>query len=274
MRVIRIHAAACVAGALALAGCGEPAADAGTDGRLATGGAGAVSAAAGPGGSGAGADGAEGADPALAALAAEVEQLEQRAARLRDLAEIERLQRIYGYYIDQADWDNVLGLLTDDATFEYADAGVYAGRDSIRALLYALGDGRRGLPLGVLNEHSVLQPVIDIAPGGDRATARWRSMEMLGRYEEHASWREGLYQNEYRKEDGRWKISAVLWTERFHVPFKGGLTTSVDPGVDERSLPTPDRPSTFDHTSWPDVTVLPYHFPHPVSGECAGEARC
>src|SRR3954469_17306059 len=66
----------------------------------------------------------------------------QRAERALDLKEIERLQRSYGYYIDRSDWDNVVNLLTDDATAEYGQSGVYVGKASIRALLYGIGYGQ------------------------------------------------------------------------------------------------------------------------------------
>src|SRR6187402_3432479 len=51
-----------------------------------------------------------------AAPATDVSALLQRAGQALDLKEIERLQRSYGYYIDHSDWDNVVDLLTDDAT--------------------------------------------------------------------------------------------------------------------------------------------------------------
>jgi hypothetical protein len=74
--------------------------------------------------------------PVSSAEPATAGQLLQRAERALDLKEIERLQRSYGYYIDQSDWDNVVDLLTDDATAEYALSGVYVGKASIRRLLY------------------------------------------------------------------------------------------------------------------------------------------
>lgn len=54
--------------------------------------------------------------PVLAAEEVGIGQLLQRAGYALDLKEIERLQRSYGYYIDCSDWDNVVDLLTDDAT--------------------------------------------------------------------------------------------------------------------------------------------------------------
>src|SRR5262245_9925469 len=105
----------------------------------------------------------------VAAEPATIGQLLQRAQAALDLKEIERLQRSYGYYIDHSDWDNVVDLLTDDATAEYALSGVYVGKPSIRGLLYAIGYGQRGLKPQQLREHTQLQPVVTLAPDGRTA---------------------------------------------------------------------------------------------------------
>src|SRR5690606_1344983 len=107
-----------------------------------------------------------------AATPATADQLLQRAERALDLKEIERLQRAYGYYIDRSDWDNVLDLLTEDATAEYALSGVYVGKASIRRLLYGIGYGRLGLLPGQLREHTQLQPVITLSEDGRTARGR------------------------------------------------------------------------------------------------------
>src|SRR5262245_45438862 len=86
--------------------------------------------------------------------ATDVGALLQRAEHAFDLKEIERLQRSYGYYIDHSDWDNVIDLLTDDATAEYGQSGVYVGKKSVRGLLYAIGYGQRGLQPQQLREHT------------------------------------------------------------------------------------------------------------------------
>jgi hypothetical protein len=215
---------------------------------------------------------AEPARDATGALAARVARLEQRLQRARDLRDILHLQRIYGYYVDIADWDDVSGLLTDDATAEYGASGVYVGKDHVGAFLRAMNGGRDGLELGVLNEHVQLQPVIDIAPDGKTAKGRWRMLGLLGRYHKDARWQAGPYENEYRKVDGKWKISRIHWAETFTVPYAGGLTAGEEPAP-ARDVPPPDRPSTIEDAPWPAVTQLPYHFTSSAAGgEPAGAA--
>jgi hypothetical protein len=200
-----------------------------------------------------------------AAAPAETASLLARAERALDLKEIERLQRIYGYYIDSSDWDNVVDLLTDDATAEYALAGVYVGKPSIKALLYGVGYGQRGLRPRQLREHTQLQPVITLSPDGRTAKGRWRAVVLLGQFEEYARWQLGPYENEYRKENGKWKISRIHWYETMTVPFQGGWKGMMtQTNVADRKLPQPDRPSTFTYEVWPAVHLPPYSFRHPV----------
>jgi hypothetical protein len=202
---------------------------------------------------------------AVAARPAAVGELLRRAERALDLKEIERLQRAYGYYIDQSDWDNVLDLLTDDATAEYSLSGVYAGKESIRRLLYSIGYGRRGLLPQQLREHTQLQPVITISEDGRTARARWRAVVLLGQWQQYARWQIGPYVNEYRKENGRWKISSLHWYETFTVPYKGGWKGRMEAtNVADRDIPPPDRPATFTYDAWPAVHLPPWGFEHPV----------
>ncbi|MEO8309413.1 MAG: nuclear transport factor 2 family protein, partial [Pseudomonadota bacterium] len=199
------------------------------------------------------------------AAAADTAQLLQRAQRALDLKDIERLQRAYGYYIDHSDWDNVVDLLTDDVTAEYAVSGVYVGKSSVRALLYSIGYGKLGLRPQQLREHIQLQPVITLSPDGRSAHGHWRALVLLGQYEEYARWQVGPYDDDYRKENGKWKISRIHWYETFTVPFKGGWKGSMTAtNVADRKMPPADRPSTFTYQPWPAVHLPPFGFSHPV----------
>jgi len=196
-----------------------------------------------------------------AGLEAEVAALQRDATMLRDLNDIKRLQRIYGYYLDRSDWDNVVDLLTDDATAEYASSGVYVGKASIKRLLYAIGYDRAGLPKGLLREHMQFQPVVHLSPDGMTAKGRWRVFALLGQYGEYARWQAGPYENEYRKEGGVWKISKIRWYETFTVPFEGGWKTQLTrANLGDRKMPPPDRPSTSKDEPWPKISLPPYHY--------------
>src|SRR5262245_17262258 len=188
-----------------------------------------------------------------------LDALEQRTTLLQDTNDIKRLQRIYGYYLDRSDWENVVDLLTADATAEYGSSGVYVGKSSIRKLLYSIGYDRAGLPPGLLREHIQFQPVVDVAPDGRTAKGRWRVFALLGQQgqgdNDYARWQAGPYENEYRKENGVWKISKIRWYETFTVPFEGGWKTQLTrANLGDRKIPAQDRIPTSKDEPWPKIS--------------------
>ena len=186
-----------------------------------------------------------------------------RAERVQAAAEIKRLQSIYGYYLDRSDWDAVVDLLTDDVTAEYGSSGVYIGKEHVKAMLYAIGYGKSGLRVGQLRDHIQLQPVIDVAADGQTAKGRWKALVLLGQYGDYARWQTGPYENEYRKENGRWKISRIHWYETFTVPYEGGWKTAMTrSNVADRTFPAPDAPTSFLAQPWPSVSLFPFHYPN------------
>lgn len=208
--------------------------------------------------------------PAVRAGDVSVDRLLQRAELLQDTVEIKRLQSMYGYYLDQSNWDGVLNLFTEDVVAEYGNSGVFAGKAHVRALLYAIGYGKAGLRVGQLRDHIQLQPVIDVAADGRTARGRWSALVLLGQYGEYARWQTGPYENEYRKEDGRWKISRIHWYETFTVPYEGAWTVAMkQSNVADRNFPPADAPPTFPAQVWPAVTLPPYHYANPATAHPA-----
>jgi hypothetical protein len=203
------------------------------------------------------------------ALASRIAALEQRKSLIEDSNDIKRLQRAYGYYVDEALWDEVADLFADNGTIEIGLDGVYAGKARVREYLHALGGGRQGLAEGQLNEHMQLMPVVTVAPDGQTAKARWRALIMAGTLGEDAVWGEGPYENEYVKQNGVWKIQKLHWYQTMVVPYEGGWQHNADVNGGKwvsDTLP-PDRPPSEQYLPWPetpDTYVPSYHFPNPV----------
>jgi hypothetical protein len=189
-------------------------------------------------------------------------QVEADADRIADANAIKRLQRAYGYYVDQAKWDDVANLFSKTGTLEIARDGVYVGQERVRAYLYALGGGKVGLAEGRLNEHFQLQAVVDVATDGQSAKGRWRAFIMSGQYGQSARWGEGTYENEYVKENGVWKIAKLHWYQTFMVPYQGGWAKNKDEtgGVFVSKQLPPDRPPSDNYDVWPAVYIPPYHY--------------
>ena len=203
----------------------------------------------------------------LAPAAARLAELEQRKSRVVDESDIKRLQRAYGYYVDEALWDQVADLFAADGTIEIGLDGIYVGKERVREYLYALGGGKAGLSDGELNEHFQVMPVITVAADGMTAKGRWRALILAGRLGESAIWGEGPYENEYVKEDGVWKLKKVHWYQSVVVPYETGWLNSPD--VNEGKwvsgrLP-PDRPPSIEYSTWPETYLPEFHFPNPVA---------
>jgi hypothetical protein len=202
----------------------------------------------------------------LASLAA-------RAEIIEDSNDIKRLQRAFGYYLDDFAIDEVADLFADDATIEYGLDGIYAGKDRIKEYFLATFDGQASLDPGQLNERMQLMPVVTVDPSGGTAKARWREIIMAGRLGESAIWGEGPYENQYVKEDGRWKFSRIYWHQAVVVPYEGGWQAHRDTTEGKwvsNDLP-PDRPPTIEYETWPGTFLPPFHFGNPVLGAIESE---
>jgi len=195
-------------------------------------------------------------DPALAAWDRELRRLEAHDA-------VENLQAAYGYYIDKSLWDDAARLFIDSASYEVEQRGVYKGRARIRA---ALGlKAPPGPQPGVLAVEMQLQPVIHVAEDGLSARARWRTLEMKGVQGKAGQWGEGVYENEYRIENGAWKISKLHYYLTFRADYDKGWTEGPLPiETASKELP-PDAPPTEVYGALPEVYLPPYHYANPVS---------
>ncbi len=192
----------------------------------------------------------------IAELRAELAALAARAAKADHYVEICNLQAAYGYYIDKGRWDEAAALFAADGTLELAGRGVYVGRERVRDYL-------RHLPPyghGVLYNHMQLQPVVHVDCEAGTAKARWRSFMMVGSLGAEARWGEATYENEYRIEDGHWRIALLhgymnIYTDYEQGWHKGGV--ALLRGIDGLE---PDRPPTMRYEAYPEPVVAPYHY--------------
>jgi len=198
--------------------------------------------------------------------------VQTRADRVADVDAIQNLQGSYGYYTDKMLWDEVVDLFADDGTIEIGPSGVYVGKDSIRRYLLSLSGGQQGPLEGVLNDHFQLQPIVTVADDGLTAKGRWRLFLMTGvsGAGSGGNWGEGVYENEYVKENGVWKIRSLHWFANFIAPYESGWLNADPKAIDSYAMGrgvTPDRPSTVSYEPYPGVFTPPFHYPNPVTGQ-------
>lgn len=189
----------------------------------------------------------------------------ERVERLEDQAAIETLQATYGYYFDKGLWSEVADLFADNGSFEYGQRGVYIGKDRIRRALLLFGPER--LAPGYLNNHMQLQNVTVVARDGMTAKARWQGMVQLAEPGANGVWGLGIYENEYVKDGGVWKLSKLHFYVTGLTDYDKGWTKSLIPMEGQSALFPPDRPPTEVYRSLPAAYLPTFSFDHPVTGK-------
>lgn len=220
-------------------------------------------------------------------LRAEVERLSRELGTLADERAVRRIQFAYGYYMDKGLYREVVDLFADDGEVRFM-GGIFRGKQHGVTRLYidrfrsTFTRGRNGPVYGLLLDHLQLQDIVDVA--ADRLTARGRFRCFL-QGGSHASktdrvaalpeqwWEAGVYENEYVKDRGVWKIKVLDYRLSWQADYGKGWAHSKpyegpffakrypeDPGG-------PDEIAAERPAFWPDTAVVPFHFPHPVTGK-------
>jgi uncharacterized protein (TIGR02246 family) len=112
-------------------------------------------------------------------------------------ADIANLLADYCWYVDRLDVDGVLGLFSEDATFDLGQGRVHSGRDGLRSL-YAR------LDVYAATSHHVSSSRIDVS--GDEATARSGLYAYHVRHDGTVMSLWGVYLDDLVRVDGRWLI--------------------------------------------------------------------
>lgn len=189
----------------------------------------------------------------------------ERVARLEDHDAVENLQAMFGFYFDKGLWSEVASLFSRNGTFEYGQSGVYIGQERIRKALLLFGP--EGLGQGYLNNHMMLQPVITVAPDGSTARGRFQGPVQLAEPGQNGIWGVGIYENEYVKEAGVWKLAKLHFHPTAFTDYDRGWARSLLPMKGPSALFPPDRPPTVVYRSMPGQYLPPFSYPHPVTGQ-------
>jgi len=220
----------------------------------------------------------------IAKLTKRIDDLEHALGIEQDVNQVRRVQYTYGYFIDKSQYNECVDLFADDGEVWFL-GGIYKGKAGIRRLYIErfqthFTQGHNGPRYGWLLDHPQLQMVIDVAPDRKTAKLRGRSQMQAGLHEtaegeQRAWWEGGIYENEYVKQDGVWKIKALRYYPFWHGSFEEGWAkTPIDfiPMATEAQLypndPTgPDALIEPRPRLWPATDTVPFHYPHPVTGK-------
>ncbi len=202
------------------------------------------------------------AEASRAVTAARVQHLALDAQRLADQDVIENLQRIHGFYADKGLWSEAAALFTDDAELHVQGRGIFRGQARILEYLRAVGP--EGLTAGRLFDHMQLQPVTHVDAAAGTARSRWHVFSQLARHGDFHEWATSVQENEYRREDGIWKIRRMHVYPTMVTPYEAGWGKASLPFSRFEPALRPDAPSPGPASSYEQVFVPPYHYDHPV----------
>jgi hypothetical protein len=215
----------------------------------------------------------------LAQMAQQVASLQNAVGVLEDTHAVRCLQHKYGYYIDKCLYDEAVALFADDCEVHFL-GGIFRGKASAHRLYcehfrnHFVG-GKNGPVFGFLLDHPVMQDIVDVAPDRKTAKARLRCNMMAGRHESAGSvsqwWEGAIYENQYVKADGIWRIKVLNYHPVWHADFETGWAHTRPqyvPFYKDTYPANPLGPDELEDSSlWPDTDIFPFHYPHPVTGE-------
>ena len=165
---------------------------------------------------------------------------------------VKRVQETYAQYSQFGLWTDMAALFADNAQLSYGKDNAQ-GRQAIQNyFLTTFGEGTHGLKPGGLHTQMVLRPLINVSADGQSAKGRWWEFSMTGQHGVKAEWAAGIFENEYVRERGVWKISRMRYNPMFAGPYATGWrNVDEDQKIvpyhftpDETGIPVPDLPAS------------------------------
>jgi len=182
--------------------------------------------------------------PATIVAQGTLDELARDVDRAESMRAVKNLQRTYAQYSHYGLWNEMADLFANEATYTFDDETI-KGRKAIADYLTSHeGGGQVGLKPGSVNAQIIDHPVVNLSVDGESAKGRWYGFALLSDSQGNASMRGGVFENEYVREDGMWKISR----HRFHPQYDGPYETG------------------WRNWKGQDVGILPYHFTPDESG--------
>lgn len=208
----------------------------------------------------------------------EVKNLRNKVNTLEYVEQIKELQRIYGYYLDNLMYDEVIDLFSDRTeSLEISSLGIFHGKEGVRRFFNSMKAGSLRKPENVrgLSLHMMLQGVVHLDPGGETARGRWQCfmcLNLLSADGPRAAWGQGAFENEYIKENGKWMFRRLRVFIAFQSPYDDGWLKTPLMG---RTVSTQiksdiaDEPFTEGNAylGYPSGYVIPFHYKHPITGK-------
>jgi hypothetical protein len=184
--------------------------------------------------------------------AARVHRLAQNVERAESVRAVKRVQESYAQYSQFGLWTDMAALFADNAQLSYGKDHEQGRQAISNYFLTKFGEGTHGLKPGGLHTQMVLRPLINVSADGQSAKGRWWEFSMTGPLGVKADWAAGIFENEYVRERGVWKISRMRYNPMFAGPYATGWrNVDEDQKIvpyhftpDETGIPVPELPAS------------------------------
>ncbi|RYG85086.1 nuclear transport factor 2 family protein, partial [bacterium] len=173
-----------------------------------------------------------------------IDSLAQDVERLDSLRQVKDLQRAYVHLAQAGQWNAMGALFTKDAQFIRGEERVAGSAAIAKWLTQNRGRGRQGLAPGALHFEMIDQPLANLSPDGESAKVRWDGLLFAGDGQGRTLIEGGIYENEYRRDGGAWKISVSRYFPQYDGDYDRG----------------------WRNTNNADLPIVPYHFTLEESG--------
>ena len=219
-------------------------------------------------------------------LEAKVAAMEKELQSLRDIEAIRKLEHVYCFYLVMWMPDEIIDLFAwrDDTTLEWPE-GTFYGKDGLKRFF---GNINPNKDAEFMHQMMHLSDVIDIAEDGQTGQGRWWGFGAMalpmGDIGVNQAFACGIYENEFIKEEGAWKLWKIKW-----VPVYSGTPARgwVKEGRVAKPMPQPAEGEEMRVPEWwqsalpakgidygyPSGYILPFHFRHPITGKETSEGE-
>lgn len=151
--------------------------------------------------------------------------IEERIARLEDIEAIRCLQAKYQRCLDTRDFDGLAECFTEDVVSSYGNGAMsYDGREAVIGFL------RKAMTLKMPSSHLIHGGEIDVKDA-EHASAKWYLEDFLlhqkYKVKLHGT---AIYEVDYLKADGTWRIKAIGYKRCYEYVEPRGLVNQLTLG--------------------------------------------
>jgi hypothetical protein len=161
------------------------------------------------------------ADAALDSLAREVDRVESIRA-------VKTLESSFSQYAQYGLWNPIGSLFAEHGSFVFdgmvKPAETAQGPRAVAAFLRKrYGGDREGVAANGLSTLLIESPVVNLSVDGNTAKARWQALFFHG-HGSAARIEGGVFENDYAREKGVWKIAKARYFPQYDGPYEDGWT--------------------------------------------------